>query len=243
MEGLHLPWSFLPDTACWLCKQKFGGRVPLRAQLQQHSLEERQMGEFASHFTNWANSMISLVEGTRRIVPQHTFEELVMLFKSKKWYPVQTDQTSMARVMLTEVAHMMGQPITPDALQFSPPNHPVSLLNWISISKMLTEQSPEGRELYRECLVPSASSQIPHQVQVAAVDAHCHLHLLKSREMQARRDNPEVWSFPFDFEENSIHAWEAAFASYQRDSGERLTSLSIDLAAVVDNRVFPGDWA
>ena len=60
--------------------------------------------------------------------------------------------------------------------------------------------------------------------------------------MQARTDNPEVWSFPFDFEENPIHAWEAAFASYQRDSAE-IYSLSIDLAAVVDNRVFPGDWA
>ena len=41
VEGLHLPWSFLPDTACWLCKQQFGGRVPLMAHLQQHSLEER----------------------------------------------------------------------------------------------------------------------------------------------------------------------------------------------------------
>ena len=166
-----------------------------------------------------------------------------MLFKSKKWYPVQTDQTSMAqRVMLTEVANMMGQPITPDALQFSPPIHPVALVNWISISRMLVEQSPEGRELYRECLVPSATPQTPHQVQVAAVDAHCHLLILKSRDMQAIRDNPEVWSFPFDFEENPIHAWEAAFASYQRDSAERY-SLSIDLAAVVDNHVFPGNWA
>ena len=38
------------------------------------------------------------------------------------------------------------------------------------------------------------------------------------------------------------YAWEAAFASYQRDSAERY-SLPIDLAAVVDNRGFPGDWA
>ena len=170
-----------------------------------------------------------------------------MLFKSKKWYPVQTDQISMSqRVMLTDVAHMMGQPITPDALRFSPPlphNHPVALLNWISISRMLIGESPEGRELYRECLVPSASSQIPHQVQVASVDAHCHLLLLKSREMQARRNNPEGGSFPFDFEENPIHAWEAAFfSSYQRYSAERY-SLSIELAAVVDNRVIPEDWA
>ena len=44
VEGLHLPWSFHPDTACWLCKQQFGGRVPLIAHLQQNSLEERQMG-------------------------------------------------------------------------------------------------------------------------------------------------------------------------------------------------------
>ena len=120
------------------------------AHLQQHSLEERRMGGFASHFTNWADSMISLMEGTRMIVPQHTFKELVMLFKSKKWFPVQTGQISMAqRVMLTEIAYVMGQPITPDALQFSPSSHPVALLNW-----MLIEQSPEGRELYRECLVP-----------------------------------------------------------------------------------------
>ena len=136
---------------------------------------------------------------------------------------------------------MMCQPITPDALQFSPPNHPVALMNYISISRMLVEQSPEGRELYPQYLVPLATSHSPHQVQVAAVDANCHLLLLKSGEMQTRRNKPEEWSFPFE-EENPIHAWEAAFASYQRDSAERY-SLFIDLAAVVDNRVFPGDWA
>ena len=166
------------------------------------------MGGFAPHFTNWANSIISLLDETKRIVPQSIFEELVMLFKEKKWYPVQTCQISMAqRAMLTELSHMMGQPITSDALQFSPPpNHPVALLNWISVSSMLVEHLSEGRELYRECLVPSAISQSPHQVQVAAAVAHCHLLLLKSIGMQARRNSPEAWSFPFDFEENPIHA-------------------------------------
>ena len=42
-------------------------------------------------------------------------------------------------VMYAEVAGIMGRPMLSDEIQVSPPNHQVALLNWWSLTLMLTE--------------------------------------------------------------------------------------------------------
>lgn len=90
--------------------------------------------------------------------------------------------------MLSEVAHVIGQRFHPGAIGLCPPNHPVVVLIWSSISKLLAGHLPEGR--CRSAVSPAAS------------------------EIENMR------SFPFDFEANAVHVWDAAFVYYRSDSAE-----------------------
>jgi len=201
----------------------------LRAHLATHTTEERNEGEFAPHFVEWAHSMIELLESTRRMVHIHTLEELVVLFRRRGWYPKQGSRANMGmRTMLSEVAEMMGRPIAANNIQLCPPNHPVSLLNWDNMGRMLAEMPPNKRDSFREWLVPSISPRPSHTVGVSAMDAHCHLQMLRTMEIRQK-------SVPFNFETEPVPAWETAFSLWRGDS-------AIALKAVVDNRVFPGDW-
>ena len=149
----------------------------LREHLAAHSVEDRKEGEFAPHFVGWAHSMAELLESTRRIALIHTLEELVVLFRKRGWHPKQGSRSNMG-MRASEVAEMMGRPIAAVDIQLCPPNHPVSLLNWDSMGRMLSEMPPNKQDSFREWLVPSMLPQPAHTVGESAMDAHCHLQLL-----------------------------------------------------------------
>ena len=67
-----------------------------------------------------------------------------------------------------------------------------------------------------------------HAVGESGMDAHCHLQLLQAREVRAR-------TVPFNFATEPIPAWETALSLWRGEG-------KVHLTAVVDNRVFPGDW-
>ena len=124
----------------------------------------------------------------------HTLEELVVLFRKRGWYPKQGSRSNMGmRAMLSEVAEMMGRPIAAVDIQLCPPNHPVSLLHWDSMGRMLAEMPPNKQDSFREWLVPSMLPQPAHTVGESAMDVHCHLQLLQAREVRAR-------TIPFNFD-------------------------------------------
>ena len=52
-----------------------------------------------------------------------------------------------------DIARMMGHPISSDAIQLRSPNHPVELMNWDSITLMLTEQLATNQGVFRKCVV------------------------------------------------------------------------------------------
>ena len=108
------------------------------------------------------------------------------------------------RAMLSEVAEIMGC----RWYQLCPPNHPVSLLNWDDMGRMLAEMPPNKQDSFREWLVPSMLPQPVHTVDESAMDAHCHLQLLQAREVRAR-------TVPFNFATEPVPAWETAFSLWR----------------------------
>ena len=180
VETADLPWQFHPNTTCWLCNQQFGDMPALRAHLAAHSGEDRKRGKFAPHFVGWAYSMIELLETTRRMALIHTLEELVVLFQKRGWYPKQGSRSNMG--MCAMLSEMMGRPTSAVDIQLYSPNHPVSLLNWDSMGRMLAEMPPNKQDSFREWLVPSMLPQTTHTVGESAMDVHCHLQLLQVRE-------------------------------------------------------------
>ena len=151
--------------------------------------------------------MIELLQSTRRMALIHTLEELVVLFRKKGWYPKKGSRSNMGmRATLSEVAKMMGRPIAAVDIQLCPPNHPVSLLNWDSMGRMLAEMPPNKQDSFREWLVPSMLPQPVHTVGESAMDAHCHLQLLQVREVRAG-------TVPFNFATEPVPAWETTSPS------------------------------
>ncbi|KAI0240769.1 hypothetical protein LSAT2_008465 [Lamellibrachia satsuma] len=84
VEVVHLPYNFQPNAAFRLCEQQFGTLSPFRAHLAEPPLEDRQKEEIAPHFAKWANSMINLLDSTRRMALLDTFEGLV-IFRKRRW--------------------------------------------------------------------------------------------------------------------------------------------------------------
>ncbi|KAK2186109.1 hypothetical protein NP493_213g03031 [Ridgeia piscesae] len=92
-----------------------------------------------------------------------------VLFRKKGWYPKKGSRSNMGmRATLSEVAKMMGRPIAAVDIQLCPPNHPVSLLNWDSMGRMLAEMPPNKQDSFREWLVPSMLPQPVHTVETDA---------------------------------------------------------------------------
>ena len=129
-------------------------------------------------------------------------------------------------IMLGEVARIMGRPISPGAIQVSPPNHPVTVLNWYSLTLMLTGQPAPKREAFRHCVV---SGQPPMEIpELIALDAHCHLRQLEHRETAGQGRGAGQSMFRTD----PVRAWEETFLGWRGSN-------DIQLLAVIDNRVFP----
>ena len=131
--------------------------------------------------------------------------------------------------MLGEVARIMGRPIFPGAIQDSPPNHPVAVLNWYNLILMLAGQPASKRETFRHCVV---SGQPPREIpELVALDAHCHLRQLEHRETADQGRGVEQSMFRTD----PVRAWEETFLGWRGSN-------DIQLLAVIDNRVFPQEW-
>ena len=104
------------------------------------SPQERRQAEFAPHIGSWANSMVAVLEAVRKLLKQQTFEDVVEIFGQREWYPRNGHCNAALSVAYAEVACIMGRPILSEDIQVSPPNHPVALLNWWSLTLMLAEQ-------------------------------------------------------------------------------------------------------
>ena len=227
IEEAHLPWNFRPQTACWLCELPL--RKCLRAHMASHFPQERRQAEFAPHFYSWANSMIAVLEAVRKLLKQQTFEGMVDVFCQREWYPRNGYSNAALGIMLGEVARIMGRPISPGAIQVSPPNHPVAVLNWYSLTLMLTGQPAPKREAFRHRVV---SGQPPMEIpELIALDAHCHLRQLEHREAAGQGRGVGQSMFRTD----PVRAWEETFLGWRGSN-------DIQLLAVIDNRVFPQEW-
>ena len=111
--------------------------------------------------------------------------------------------------MYAEVARIMGRPILSEDIQVSPPNHPVVLLNWWSLTLMLVEQPATKQEAFRDCVV---FGQPPREVpELIALDAHCHLGQLQHRETGAEGRGVDQSLFRID----PVRAWEETFLRWK----------------------------
>ena len=108
-------------------------------------------------------------------------------------------------VMCAEVARIMGRTILSEDIQVSPPNHPVALLNWWSLTLMLAEQLATNRKL---CCIRAASTGGP--------GAHCAWRSLSSTPAPTQGDHRSRRGVDQSlFRIDPVRAWEETFRGWK----------------------------
>ena len=221
----HLPWFFDPTTTCWVCEKPFGYHIGWSQHMSEHTAEDRRKGQFAPHFTRWSHMMIGLLNWATTLLQTETYAGLIALFTQRGWCSPQMGQYMLPLTVLAEVATMMDMPIAAKDIHFDPPNHPVSLLVCKSFISMSAYIRPEQRDSYKRYIDPSALPSGEHTVHAVGMDTHCRRLLLKAREDKGK---------------DPVPTWDALFSQWRETVQE--DSITVDLAAVVDNRVDPSEW-
>ena len=222
----HLPWFFDPATTCWVCEKPFGHRICWSQHMSEHTAEDRRKGQFAPHFTRWSYMMIGVLNWATTLLQTETYGGLIALFTQRGWckYHLKNQRLSIV-TLLAEVATMMDMPILGKDIHLDPPNHPVSLLVGKCFFNMFAYIRPDQRDSYKRYVNPSALPTGEHTVHAIGMDTHCRLLLLKARE--------DKWKDP-------VPTWDELFSQWHETVQE--DSTTVDLAAVVDNRVDPSEW-
>ena len=222
----HLPWFFDPSTTCWVCEKPFGYHIGWSQHMSGHTAEDRRKGQFAPHFTRWSHMMIGLLNWATTLLQTETYAGLIALFTQRGWCKYRFKKRRLLIVnLLAEVATMMDMPILAKDIRLDPPNHPVSLLMSKCFFSVFAYIRPEQRDSYKRYIDPSALPSGEHTVHAVGMDTHCRLLLLKAREDKGK---------------DPVPTWDALFSQWRETVQE--DSITVDLAAVVDNRVDPSEW-
>ena len=191
----HLPWFFVPELACWICKRSFGCANDVRR-------HEEFCGKSSWSEGVWVGAALELLRRTAKAL-HVTVDQLPQLATG-----LPDPLAAHREELLIEVERAQGRRV--QEVRVNPPNCPSAVLAvpvYVSLLEQMT--AAQVGEL-KSLRIQDCEPTFPPTPKV--VDAHVHL-------TQCDRRQPN---------------W--------RQTGWQHVPEVSGITAVIDNRVFPGDW-
>ena len=173
VEGVHLPWYYLPHAACWRCKLY----TESKATTGHHSSHD-SLFTTPERARDWAGRVHGYLWALARLLNCSSLGGLLSMVREQKWYPTTTTATDIEALNASTWAHYAGY-IAPESgsLPLNPPDDVAALTTSVMVRQVLQYSGVTSAEvaLLRDAapIVITPSGRLDPPILVS--DSHCHL--------------------------------------------------------------------